>query len=235
MSDQQRDVPDRTPHWPEQRARVAAMTWPPTLPFARVLERARTLDQAALGLLYKRFLPTVYRFAFARTSDHHIAEDITSATFLAMIEQITRTRAEEELGFAAWLLGIARNQTAMHFRSVRAAPPISMGATEDTIPAEGDDGDPLSVITARESWAEVVAALDLLTEEQRTVVLYRCVLGYSSEDVAALMDKRPGTVRALQFRALASLARHLDTDRPNPVGTSTHAPRREGRRGTRER
>jgi hypothetical protein len=41
------------------------------------------------------------------------------------------------------------------------------------------------------------------------VVLYRCVLGYSAEEVADLLDKHPGTIRALQFRALASLARHL--------------------------
>ncbi|MGZ3603003.1 MAG: RNA polymerase sigma factor, partial [Ktedonobacterales bacterium] len=63
--------------------------------------------------------------------------------------------------------------------------------------------------TARESWSEVVRALNLLTEEQRSVVLYRCVLGYPTDDVARLMEKQPGTIRALQFRALASLARHL--------------------------
>lgn len=198
------------------------MTWPPSLPFARVLERARLSDQAAISLLYKRFLPTIYRFTLARTGNQHVAEDITSATFLAMVEQIARARAEDELGFAAWLLGIARNQVAMHFRSQRAAPPpreLSPGAEVETT---GDEADPLSVILARESWSEVVAALNTLTEDQRAVVLYRCVLGYSTDDVAALVAKKPGTVRALQFRALSSLARALDTPKTAAMRTRGH-------------
>jgi hypothetical protein len=44
-------------------------------------------------------------------------------------------------------------------------------------------------------------------------VLYRCVLGYSAEEVADLLGKRPGTIRALQFRALNSLARHLGVEK----------------------
>ncbi len=83
-------------------------------------------------------------------------------------------------------------------------------STDDSDPqAVGDEDDPLTIITARESWSVVSSAPQRLTEEQRSVVLYRCVLGYSTEDVAALLQKRPKAIRALQSRALASLARHL--------------------------
>jgi len=180
------------------------------LPFERVLERAKALDKTALSMLYKRFLPVVYRYALARVADIHQAEDITAETFIAVVEHIATTRALDELSFAAWLLGIARNKIAMHFRQQRGQPHIQRDMPEDAEPvasAEGDD--PLAIITARESWSEIVQALNLLTEEQRAVVLYRCVLGYPTEDVARLMEKQPGTIRALQFRALASLARHL--------------------------
>lgn len=186
------------------------MTWPPMLPFERVLERAKALDKTALSMLYKRFLPVVYRYTLARVADIHQAEDITADTFIAVVEHIASTRALDELSFAAWLLGIARNKVAMYFRHQRGQPYIQRDMPEDAEPvasAEGDD--PLAIITARESWSEVVQALNLLTEEQRAVVLYRCVLGYPTEDVARLMEKQPGTIRALQFRALASLARHL--------------------------
>jgi RNA polymerase sigma-70 factor (ECF subfamily) len=82
--------------------------------------------------------------------------------------------------------------------------------TEVTLVASAEEGDPLAIITAREDWAEVVAALNALTEDQRSVVLYRCLFGYSTEEVARILEKRPGAVRALQFRALASLVRLLD-------------------------
>lgn len=191
----------------------SGMTWPPALPFTTALARARAHDAHALSLLYHRFLPVVYRYVLGRVGDIHAAEDVTSETFLAMLNGIASTRADEELSFAAWMLGIARHQAAMHFRR-HARSPIRLDASidisEDVQQAQGtNEGDPLAILTARESWHEVVAALNHLTEEQRTVVLYRCVLDYSADEVGQLLGKQAGAIRVQQFRALASLARLL--------------------------
>jgi RNA polymerase sigma-70 factor (ECF subfamily) len=199
----QRDA-HKEQHW------RSGMTWPPDFPFALVLQRAQQKDQQALSALYKRFLPVVYRFVLARVSDQHLAEDLTADTFFAVVNDIGATRANDELGFSAWVLGIARSRVLQHFRRQH----IRMEAERDLAPmaeplTSDDEDDPLEIITARESWGTIVAALNHLTEDQRSVVLYRCVLGYSAEEVADLLDKHPGTIRALQFRALASLARHL--------------------------
>jgi RNA polymerase sigma-70 factor (ECF subfamily) len=184
------------------------LTWPPALPFSTVLARARAMDQQAVSLLYKRFLPAVYRYALGRIGNQHMAEDVTSDTFFAMLEAINTVQADDELGFAAWLLGIARNKTLMHFRHMRGQPSVVSGYPEQVeVAAEADD--PLRILTARESWDEVVVALGQLTEEQRTVVLYRCVLDYSAEEVGEMLGRQAGTIRAVQFRALASLARLL--------------------------
>ena len=72
----------------EESGRVERLTWPPTLPFHVVLARARNLDSTALGMLYKRFLPVVYRYALARVNDMQHAEDVTSETFFTMIEAL---------------------------------------------------------------------------------------------------------------------------------------------------
>lgn len=191
--------------------------WPSELAFTSVLQRARALDHEALSLLYGRYLPTVYRFLLARVGNVHLAEDLTGETFMAMVESIERVRAEDELGFAAWLMGIARNRVAEHFR--RQATHKWVGeapASWEEPPAYAEEGDPLGVVVARESWGEVVKALRQLTEEQRTVILYRCVLGYDTEDVSRMMGRQAGAIRALQFRALASLARLLAAGGTNP-------------------
>ncbi len=190
------------------------MTWPPAFPFALVLQRARQQDQQALSALYKRFLPVVYRFVLARVDDPHLAEDLTADTFFAVVKDIGGARARDELGFSAWVLGIARNKVAQHFRrqQVRTESERELASMAEPRTSEDED-DPLAVITARESWSTVVAALNRLTDDQRAVVLYRCVLGYSAEEVADLLDKRPGTIRGLQFRALASLARYLGIEK----------------------
>lgn len=191
------------------------MTWPPALPFATVLDAARALDSRSISLLYHRFLPVVYRFILARVGDVHLAEDLTSETFFGVLEGVAAAHAEDELHFAAWVLGIARNRVAMHFRRRRSRPETALDLTDDLpLYAAPDEGDPLAILTARESWHEVVAALARLTDDQRTVVLYRCILGYSADEVGQLMGKQAGTVRALQFRALASLARLLHDQPP---------------------
>jgi RNA polymerase sigma-70 factor (ECF subfamily) len=207
------------------------MTWPPAHPFALVLERARAFDHTALSQLYQRFLPVVYRFMLARVGDVPTAEDLTADTFFAVVEQIASTRARDELGFAAWVLGIARNKVRMHHRRARTGPAFAAELDSGEHPAaRAEEGDPLAIITARESWSEVVGALTRLTEEQRLVVLYRCVLGYPTEEVATLLEKQPGTIRALQFRALASLARFLGHE---TSGADTNAPPRASQRSPR--
>ncbi len=217
--------------------RQTGMTWPPAAPFALVLQRAQAADQQAMSMIYKRMLPVVYRYALARVGDTHVAEDVTSETFFAVVEHIADTRAHDELTFAAWTLGIARNQVAMHFRRLRSHPETYLDSDDSDSAlaplAQRIQRDPLEIITARERWAEVVAALDHLTDEQRSVILYRCVLGYSSEEVAQLLRKQPGAIRALQFRALASLSRYLALAEPE-VSTPPYesaSPERRVRRG----
>jgi len=181
------------------------------IPFPAILDRARALDGHALGILYERYLPVIYRFIFLRVGDTHLAEDLTSDVFFTVVAHIGQLRAEDELAFAAWMLRIARNAVSAHFRKARAQPLIEQDeAARLALAGSAEEGDPLAIITSREDWSEVVAALNRLTEDQRNVVLYRCLLGYSTEEVGEFLHKRPGSIRALQFRALASLARLLD-------------------------
>ena len=102
------------------------MTWPPATPFEQVLIRARGNDQPAIGMLYRRFQSAIFRYVVSRVADIPSAEDITSETFVAMIRGIGSTRATDELGFAAWLLGIARNQVLVHYRRTKSHPQVEL-------------------------------------------------------------------------------------------------------------
>jgi RNA polymerase sigma-70 factor (ECF subfamily) len=161
-------------------------------------------------MLYRRFMPVVYRYVLARVGSVPMAEDVTSETFFAVIDGIASMRAHDELTFVAWVMGIARHKVAMYFRRRRPGERDPGTLLEDEQPiATAQAGDPLAVITARESWSEVVTALNKLTEDQQAVILYRCVLGYSTDEVAQLLQKQTNAIRVLQYRALTSLARHL--------------------------
>ncbi len=202
--------PDSLSRYIPYAERVGA-TWPPTTPFEKVLIRAKNSETPAIGMLYRRFHSAIQRYILTRVADIPTAEDIASETFVAMIRGIASARATDELSFAAWLLGIARNQVLIHFRRVRIHPQVELEVMHSNeAQSVAEEGDPLLVLMARESWIETVNALNQLPPDQRAVILYRCVLGYSLDDVAKEMEKRPGTISALQFRAHISLARLLD-------------------------
>lgn len=193
-----------------QNASIQTSVEPERSNFARALALGRSGDPEALSLLYRRFLPIIYRFLYARVGNTHIAEDLTSDTFFAIMEGIAGVRAQDELGFATWALGIARNKLAMHFRRLKTRREIPIEFSEATEPTTtAEENDPLAVLSARERWAEVVAALNLLTPEQRETLWRRCLLGQSAEETAQSMGKPTNAIYGLQFRALAALARRL--------------------------
>jgi RNA polymerase sigma-70 factor (ECF subfamily) len=182
-----------------------------------LIRRARALDDDALTTLYGRYLSPVYRFVLARVGNPHLAEDVTAETFVSMVESIERLRGEDELTFAAWLFGIARNRISDHYRRAHGQPEMTSELAPHEEPlALAEAGDPLRVVLAREEWGDVVAGLRGLTEEQRDVLLYRCLLGYSTEEVASMLGRQAGAIRALQFRALSALARQLARLGSNP-------------------
>lgn len=221
----------------QQREPLADPFWPPGLTFECVLQQARARDREALGMIYRRFLPVVYRFLLSRVADVPVAEDLTSETFFAVMAGIDEVRAQDELGFATWVLGIARNKLSQHFRHLKQRREVPMMLAEGSDgaepPASAEADDPLAVITARERWAEVIAALDHLTAEQRTVLLQRGILGRSSEEVARMMGKPANAIYGLQFRALAALTRHLALNEPaERAAQGTRGRQREGERRT---
>jgi RNA polymerase sigma-70 factor (ECF subfamily) len=199
------------------------------LPFSQLLELGRARDTEALSLLYRRFLPVIYRFLHSRTSNTALAEDLTSDTFFAVMESLATVRAQDELGFATWALGIARNKLAMHFRRLKSRPEVSLESAAIAEPTTvAEEADPLLVLTVRERWDDVVSALNRLTPEQRETLWRRCLLGQSADEVAQAMGKPTNAIYGLQFRALAALARSLkDTDQPGGGHAAETEQRRE--------
>lgn len=184
----------------------------------QVIELAKQLDSEALGELYQRFLPVVYGYVTARIANQRQAEDITSEVFVSMLESITRLRATDEAGFAAWILRITRFRIADHFRA--QAGDIASTAAQSTlredeadtllqVPSRDPADDPVLKAEVREEWARVAAAINQLTEDQRQVIVGKLILGYDNEKVARMVGKNVASVKALQHRGLQALHRLL--------------------------
>jgi RNA polymerase sigma-70 factor (ECF subfamily) len=184
-----------------------------------------------LSTLYREFLPGIFGYIATRVPDRATAEDLTSEVFLKMVEGIGQLRTSDEAGFAAWILQIARISVAGFYRKREKQPVhVPLEATSGdkegdveslAFPASHPDSDPVRWTEARDEWNTMVKAINMLTEEQRQVLIGRLLLGYDVASVARMLGKNANAVKALQFRALHSLqrllAKEISPDQTSPM------------------
>lgn len=171
---------------------------------ASLLADARSGDSRAFAVIYDAYAGRLYRFLLVRVDEPADAEDLLQRVFVKVIEALPRYE-ERGLPFGAWLFRIARN-VAIDF--ARARPNDEALAT---VEAQSDERrQPAAIAELMADRRLVREALDLLTPEQRDVLVYRFFAGLSPSEIGAIMGKREGSIRALQFRALAALRRHLE-------------------------
>jgi RNA polymerase sigma factor (sigma-70 family) len=177
--------------------------------FDLVLSAAREGDEEALADLYRSIYPRFVRYAGA--VDPSSAEDVAADAWLDVARSLGRFRGDES-DFRAWAFTIVRRRMLdLRRRGVRRrtdpVDPLDLIATGDVGNVEDE-----AVVSLEASWA-IDLITSALTRDQADVVLLRILADLSVDQVAELLDKRPGTVRVIQHRALRRLAEALRRER----------------------
>ena len=154
-------------------------------------------DPRAFALLYRRYLDPVYRYCLHRLGSKEVAEDATSQIFLKVLAAFPTYRAERP--FRSWLFAIAHNIVVDHYRAHRDEQPLE-GALEVLDAART----PEEQAVADDEVRAVRAVLAGLTPDQAKVIELR-LAGLTEVEIADALGRRPGAVRAAQFRALGRL------------------------------
>jgi RNA polymerase sigma-70 factor (ECF subfamily) len=180
----------------------------PADPLKDLVLRARDGDAEAFGLLYDHYVDLVYRYVYYRVGAHPLAEDLTSETFLRALRRMS-TFSWQGKDFGAWLVTIARNLIADHFKSGRYRLEI---CTADLLePARHQEGPEETVLTAMTN-RTLLQAVRLLGSDQQECVVLRFLHGLSVTETALIMGRKTGAIKALQYRAVRTLARLLPED-----------------------
>jgi RNA polymerase sigma factor (sigma-70 family) len=169
--------------------------------FESVLSGAQAGASWALTILYRDLHPRVLRYLSVREPVE--AEDLASEVWLDVAAGIGRFRGDEE-GFRAWVFTIARRRLLDLRRraSVRREKPVPLELLGGHRGIGDAEGEALASIHADAATALIAT----LPPDQSDVVLLRVIGDLSVADVAKILGKRPGAVRALQHRALRHLA-----------------------------
>ncbi len=172
-------------------------------PIPDVIDRARSGDRAAFGELYDTHVDAVYRYVLYRVREPSDAEDLTSEVFTRAFANIHRYRWQGK-SFLAWLYTIARN--AVTDRRRRERPTVDL----DDAYGVAEEGPTAHDRAVRGEQVDALrGAVKHLTTEQQEVLVLRFVENMSSRQVAKVLGKNEGAIRALQFRALGRLRKLL--------------------------
>ncbi|MBA9001443.1 sigma-70 family RNA polymerase sigma factor [Thermomonospora cellulosilytica] len=172
--------------------------------------RAREGEADAFGVLYDHYVDLVYRYVYYRVGSHPLAEDLTSETFLRALRGIGDFHWQGK-DFGAWLVTIARNLVADHFKSSRFRLEICTAElTEPDRPAPDRLAeDPARRVVEAMTNRALLEAVRRLNSEQQECIVLRFLHGLSVAETALIMGKKTGAIKALQYRAVRSLARML--------------------------
>jgi RNA polymerase sigma-70 factor, ECF subfamily len=172
----------------------------------RLVQEARDGDAWAFGLLFDHYHLPVYRYIASRVQRPSDAEDLTQLVFVKALEALPRYESRG-IPFGGWLFRLARNTVIDHVRTRHEHADL-----DSAVRQAGREAGPDEITVARQELDEVAEALAALTDDQRDAIALRFFAGLSAREAAEVMGKQEGTIRGLQFRAIAALRRKLGID-----------------------
>ncbi|MEA2395701.1 MAG: hypothetical protein QOJ82_3592 [Solirubrobacteraceae bacterium] len=161
------------------------------------VRRAKQGDGDAIRYLYLRYADNVYGYVLSIVHDDHDAEDITQHVFAKIIVVINKYE-QRSMPFSAWILRVAHNAAIDHVRARRPVPCAEVRGTSTPLDER-----------ATECRRDFCDALEGLTEEQRSVLVLRHVVGLAPGEIAERMGKSEDAIHGLHHRGRRAVRRSL--------------------------
>jgi RNA polymerase sigma-70 factor (ECF subfamily) len=190
----------------ERRGEPAAEPQSPSepTPLDEAVARAIAGDGRAFDDIYRALAGSVHSYLSVQVRRREDAEDLTGQVFLEAMRGV-RTFRGDGSAFKGWLFRIAHNRAVDLSRRLARRPESNLDEAADIAEPVGTEDRAIAGVAHDRVWRAVRA----LPEQQRRVVTLRLGAGLSSREIAEVLGKRIGTVKALQHRALATLSRTL--------------------------
>ena len=168
-----------------------------------LVHRAQQGDKEAFAQLYEGNFDKIYRYVVLKIGNKTEAEDVTQQVFLNALRSISSFKWKGT-PFSTWLFRIAHNLVVDYLRKEkkRTTTPLDESLVSS-------DSDPHLAAEHRLDIEQLISATERLTVAQREVISLRFAGELSVAEVAKVMGKSEGAVKALQHSAVVALRRAL--------------------------
>lgn len=181
-----------------------------------VIAHAQQGKPDAVDVLYTAYADPIRRYCYARLGDIEAAHDCVQEVFLKVWKAIKSFVYRDELSFISWLYTIANHVVISDIRKRQKLVQLPLDPDLDLT----SDYDLARTINDQ---LVLWNAIRQLTPEQQQVIVLKFFVGLSFLEIAAVVKRREGAVKALQHRAIRRLQTLLSGERRGPpaAGTST--------------
>ena len=167
-----------------------------------IMEAVKNGDLKQASLLFERYHKPIYNFLARMTMDRAMAEDLTQNVFLRIIKY--RASYREGLRFQSWIYQVARNIFSDHYQKQknRFSDFVDVEKISEHIP-DSDDSK-----SADEQEQLLSRSMEMLSEEQRELLVLTRFQHMKYEDVAIIMNTTVANIKVKVHRAIAKLREH---------------------------
>jgi RNA polymerase sigma-70 factor (ECF subfamily) len=156
--------------------------------------------------LFELYFDRVFQYVFSRTNNRQIAEDLTSQTFLKILEALPRYQSRQTL--AAWVFTIARNTLISHYRFTFRHPIQSLEVAgllvSNPFPAIGGNTKNL------DRYIDLEKAINQLSRKDHELLRLKYAAGLSYEEIGDLLGKSPEAIKMAMHRLLRKLEDEME-------------------------
>jgi RNA polymerase sigma-70 factor (ECF subfamily) len=176
-----------------------------------LVERARRGDAAAFAALVRDHEEIAFRTAYLITRNAADAEDAAQVGLTKAWRALARFRRGAP--FRPWLLAIVANEARNRRRAEGRREGLALRAASELhvheLPSGGAAPSPEGSAIAAEERAELLAALERLSDDDRLVLSCRYLLDLGEQETGEVLSLRRGTVKSRTARALGRLREQL--------------------------
>lgn len=153
--------------------------------------------------VYNRYYKAMYNTALRIVKNSDEAEDIMQEAFLTAFSKLNSLKSKDDFG--SWLKRIVVNQSITIYRKQVFHLDVEDEKISENIESGSTDDDVLTQLKTR----EVLAAMDNIKSNYRTVLTLYYIEGYDYEEIADIMKLSYANSRTMLSRAKESLRNKL--------------------------
>jgi len=159
---------------------------------AQLISRCQQGDQEALKEIFNQYHQKVYRIAYGVVRQREEALDIVQEVFIKLFRSIRQFQGKSR--FYTYLYRMTMNTAIDHTRKMKKVPSFSMDEEEGFQLSDDAERRPDRILDHKELEARVKWAMDQLSPDQKAVLIFREVEGFSYQEIAEATGSSIGTV-----------------------------------------